>query len=223
MLVAGSGPAVPVLPPKSATEATYEALLGQILRNALPAGTPLQERRLAEALGVSRTPLREALSRLEGEGLVVREPGRTVAVRAITIDDYLDALYVRSLLEPDAAARAPARMASAQVADLRDRVQALLADPAPSADLHWAVDDALHETIASAGGSELMAGIIRGLRRKTRIFNLRQMPDRFVPGCHEHLAILGAMAAGDSEAARAAMARHIENVKTSIIQKLAER
>jgi DNA-binding GntR family transcriptional regulator len=209
--------------PKSTTGATYEALLDRILRKALLPGTLLQERRLAEALGVSRTPLREALSRLEGEGLVVRQPGRALMVKPITINDYLDALDVRRLLEPEAAARSIGRLPAAETDVLREQIQMLLADPTPSPARHWAVDDAVHEAIAAAGGSDLMAGIIRNLRRRTRIFNLTRMPDRFAPGCHEHLAILNAIAAGDAAGAREAMSAHLANVKTSIIQKLTER
>ena len=97
-----------------------------------------------------------------------------------------------------------------------------MANPEPSIRDHWSVDDAVHDAIAQAGGNDLMAGIIQGLRRKTRLFNLKRMPNRFLPGCEEHLALIDAVASGDRRRADQAMAAHIDNVKESILEKLAE-
>ena len=206
---------------KRSTESAYEALLDRILTRNLPPGGLLQERRLADELGVSRTPLREALSRLEGEGLVARTH-RVVTVRQVTITEYIQAVQIRILLEGEAAAQAVGKVSTEELADWQGRIRALMADGRPPAAAHWAVDDTVHEGIAAAGGNELMAAIIRSMRHKTRIFDLKRMPDRFLPGCHEHLAILDALGSGDRERARAAMVAHLENVKTSIIRKLTE-
>ena len=84
------------------------------------------------------------------------------------------------------------------------------------------VDDRLHDLIAVNSGNRMMATMVRDLRRKTRIFNFKRMPERFEPGCQEHLAIIDAIMRGDEVAARAAMSTHIENVKQSIIRKLSE-
>jgi DNA-binding GntR family transcriptional regulator len=181
----------------------------------------LQERRLAEELGVSRTPLREALSRLEGQGFVARTH-RVVMVKQVTITEYIQAVQLRILLEGEAAAQAAGKLAAEELASLRGQIQALMTDGRPPAAVHWTVDDAFHDGIAAAGGNDLMASIIRNLRHKTRIFDLNRMPDRFLPGCREHLAILDALETGSRDAARAAMVGHLENVKTSIIRKLAE-
>ncbi len=206
---------------KRTTESAYGALLDRILTRELAPGTPLQERRLAEELGVSRTPLREALSRLEGEGLVDRTH-RVVTVKQVTITEYIQAVQIRMLLEGEAVFHAVGKLSAEQLADLRRRIEALMVDGRPPAALHWAVDDAFHDGIATAGGNDLMASIIRSLRHKTRIFDLKRMPDRFLPGCREHLVILDALEAGDQKAARAAMVSHLENVKASIIRRLTE-
>src|SRR6218665_2366234 len=87
-------------------EEVYAALLKDILAARLPGGTPIQQRRLALQYEVSRSPMRHALSRLEGEGLLVRDDTAGLVVRTITLRDYLDSLEMRMLLEPAAAAKA---------------------------------------------------------------------------------------------------------------------
>lgn len=208
--------------PVSASDLAYNALLDMILTGALRTGSLLREQALAELVGVSRTPLREALSRLAGEGLVARHGNRSLVVKPITVREYIEALHVRSLLERETAVRAAGRMPVETIEELRSRVEALIADPEPEERDHWAVDDAVHEAIARASNNELMAGMIKGLKRKTHLFDLKRMPNRFLPGCNEHLAVLDAIAAGDGDAAGRAMAAHIENVKASILEKLAE-
>jgi DNA-binding GntR family transcriptional regulator len=61
---------------------------------------------------------------------------------------------------------------------------------------------------------------VRDLRRRTRMFNLKRMPERFLPGCLEHLAIVEALEKRDAPAAQRAMTTHLENTKDSILQKL---
>jgi DNA-binding GntR family transcriptional regulator len=206
----------------SVTAFAYNVLLDRILNRSLPAGTALRERSLAEAVGISRTPLREALSRLEGEGLIVRKADRSVEVRAITVREYIDALHVRRLLESEAASLAAMRMSAEEILDLKSQVECLMKDSNPSPSHHWSVDDNIHLAIARATDNDLMMEIIGNLRHKTRIFNLKRMPDRFMPGCREHLILLDALLARDADAARAAMTTHIDNVKSSILAKLAE-
>ena len=208
--------------PTSASNLAYDTLLDLIVTRTLPAGSVLREQALAETVGVSRTPLREALSRLAGEGLVARQANRSLVVKPITVRDYIEALHVRRLLEVETATRATGRLSAEVIGRLRARVEELMADPKPSVRDHWSVDDAVHDAICLAGGNDLMADIIKSLRRKTRLFNLKRMPNRFVPGCEEHLVLLDAIASGDREAAGEAMAGHIENVKLSILEKLAE-
>src|SRR5688572_27585695 len=83
---------------RSLSEVAYERLLDMLLSGQLVAGSVLQERRLAEALNISRTPIREALSHLEAEGLVTREVGRLMTVRRISVQSYIEILQVRKLL-----------------------------------------------------------------------------------------------------------------------------
>ena len=96
----------------------YTALSDMIRHRRLRAGDAIVEARLAETLGVSRTPLREALQRLEAEAMVVRA-GRSFVVRRVDLGEYLKSLKVRSVLEPEAAALAVGRVPGVQLAAVR--------------------------------------------------------------------------------------------------------
>jgi DNA-binding GntR family transcriptional regulator len=140
----------------------------------------------------------------------------------MTVREFIEALHVRRLLEPEAAALAATRMSAEDILDLKHQVEDLMNQSNPSPGHHWSVDDNIHAAIAGAADNDLMTEIICNLRHKTRIFNLKRMPDRFLPGCREHLILLDALLARDADAARVAMTTHIDNVKASILAKLAE-
>ncbi len=201
---------------------TYERLRDLILSGALPVDSSLQEKRLAEQLGVSRTPVREAVTRLVADGLVVRIGGLTPVVRRLSVDDFVEILHVRRLLEVEAAGRAAEAGGSAELAAIRARIEGFRRE-APTPDIHVAVDDMLHTAIAELAGSRLLADLVKGLRQRTRIFDMGQLPERFAPGIAEHIAVLDAVEARDPEAARAAMRAHLENVLAGVIAHLRRR
>ncbi len=205
---------------KSLGDRAYDQLLDRMLEGTFPAGTLLQERTLAEMLGISRTPVREALAKLESEGFVTRHVGRLLVVREVPMQELMEILHVRTILETEAAGIAAGRIAAADLAGLRDLFQAQLDGPLPDGGNFWAADDRLHGLIVDAAGNAVLADTVRSLRRRTRMFNLKRLPERFVPGCHEHLAIVAALEAGDGTAAREAVATHLDNTRRSILAKL---
>lgn len=204
-------------PNQTLAQTAYEAVLKRILDGTLAAGGPISEGRLAGDLGLSRTPLREAIGRLEGEGLMMRA-GRSVTVRVLSLRDYLEVLHMRRLLECEAAGMAAASMPAETIAALRARVMAMDGDVS-SAD-HWEVDNAIHDGIARATGSALLARTVADLRRQTRMFGRDRIPGRFEAGREEHLRLLDALAARDADAAVAAMREHLDNAKNAIIAEL---
>src|SRR5215218_4696849 len=110
--------------PKSLSERAYCRLRDMILMGQLAPNTSLQERRLAEALNISRTPIREALSRLESEGLVVRQ---------WTVQEYIEILNVRRLLEMEAAGLAAAgRVTREEATRVRTAIHELMDASAPT-------------------------------------------------------------------------------------------
>lgn len=194
----------------------YESIISGIVTRRYAGGDILQEAKIAQALGLSRTPVREALGRLEGEGLLTRR-GRILMVRSVTVKEYLEALALRRMLEGEAVALACGSVPLDALAELRSRVEALTDPKSISPEDHWQLDDDIHLTIAQYSGNDLMAGIIADLRLKTRLFNLKKVPDRFLPGRDEHLALLDALIEQRADIARAAMLRHLDNVRNGIL------
>lgn len=196
------------------TDAAYRTVLGKILSHELPGGSVIQERKLAESMGVSRTPMREALGRLEGEGLLVRLTERLLTVRVITLEDYLHSLDVRAMVEPQAAALALRALKSEDLRHFDAELAALAAEEGSEQEArHWRFDDLLHETLAERSGNPFLAKTIREMRRYTKIFERQTVPARNKPGIDDHRRILAALATGRPDKVRDAMAEHIRNVR----------
>lgn len=205
---------------RSLSEQAYDQLLDKILRGDLPSGTVLQERSLADSLQISRTPIREALGRLENEGVIVRHLGRIIMVREISVQEIMDVLHIRSMLETEAVTLANGHIAIEELERLRGQFELLKNDPEPDPADHWQLDDALHNLIADASGNIVLSEMVRSLRRRTRMFNLKRMPERYGPGREEHLALIDALVRQDVQAARQAMITHLDNTRQSILRKL---
>lgn len=196
----------------------YGAVLDMILRGTIAAGEPVTERLIAARLGMSRTPVREAVRRLEGEGTLERQRGGALIVRPYSMETFLHALAVRRLLEGEAARLAAGKIAPAVIAEARQRIARLrvegLGDAARRDDRDF------HAAVAEASGNPVLASTIGDLRKRTAMFRLGRLPERVDQVCDEHLAIVAALAAGDGEAARTAMQTHIDNVRAHLLQRL---
>lgn len=203
----------------------YEQLLDLIMSGALKPGTMIHERRLAEHLNMSRTPLRDALLMLERDGLVSRHGRSGLQIRHLDLAAFMDNLAIRRLLESEAARIAAGRVAPDLLDDIRARLAAMLAcaaaaTPPDRAEVR-AIDEDLHAAITRAAANAQMEEIIRTLRRQTLIFDLRSVPERLEDTCREHLAVVDALAAGSGEAAADAMRTHLDGVRQSIVARLA--
>jgi DNA-binding GntR family transcriptional regulator len=195
-------------------DTAYQSLLGKILSHDMPGGTVIQERKLAESMNISRTPMRDALGRLEGEGLLVRLTERLLSVRVITLDDYLHSLDLRAMMEPQAAALCVPRMTAELLGGLEGALGRLAAYQGLELDdRHWQFDDLLHETIAEKSGNPFLFKVIREMRRYTKIFERQTVPARQRPGIDDHRRLLAALATGRPDKAREVMADHIRNVR----------
>ncbi|MFB2551469.1 GntR family transcriptional regulator [Ensifer soli] len=203
-------------------EMAYERLLDMMIRRELAVNTVLQERPLAEFLKISRTPLRHALNRLENEGFLDRTPGRALVVKAFSTRELIETLHVRAVLEMEATRLSIGRIPPAELDASERDIILLLASDTPTAEDDWRIDSRFHGMIAQYSGNAVLAGMIETLRLKTHMFNMFRVPERFEVGHREHLAIIDALRRGDAEAARNGIRGHIDNVKTSIIDKLSE-
>ncbi|WP_176082772.1 GntR family transcriptional regulator [Martelella sp. HB161492] len=194
------------------TTLTYNAISDMIRDRRLKGGHVIVEARLAELLGISRTPLREALQRLEGEGMVRKGQGRNYVVRKVDIGEYLQSLRLRLLIEPEAAALAIPLVPRRLLDSIRAEIDALMGATAYHTDAHWFSDDRLHNMIIDFCGNAVMGKVLTELRVTTRLFEIDRLKDRLQPDSTEHLAILAAMEAGDAAATRQTVAAHVESL-----------
>jgi DNA-binding GntR family transcriptional regulator len=191
----------------------HRAISEMIRDRRLRGGEPIIEARLAEALGISRTPLREALQRLEGEGLVRKVANRSYMVRLVDLGEYLHSLKVREILEGEAATLAIGNIPGETLAATRHEIEALRFSTSYHTQAHWQSDDNLHGLSVEHCGNPVMADMIRALRVTTRLFEIARLKDRVEPDSAEHLAILAALEAGDRRAARAAVQQHCRSLR----------
>ena len=206
----------------SLAERAHRALMGMILSGELAPTEVITERQIALQLGISRTPLREAIRRLEGARLLERQRSGMLVVRALPIEEYISILDVRRVLESEAARLAAGQIAPEEITRLRKRAEAVLALP-EDAPIPAAVEDEdLHLLIADAAGNPVLEEMILGLRTRTSMFRFGRFPSRRRDVMRDHLAILDALAAGNAQAAREAMEHHIDEVRATIIARLTD-
>jgi DNA-binding GntR family transcriptional regulator len=202
------------------TEQVHGQLIDLLVSGELRPGDIITERRMAERLKASRTPIREALGRLEAEGLVYKQPSRGVTVSPFSTEAFVDILNVRQLLEAEAAWLAAGAIPSERIAEIREALRTLSQTPHPTLSEIWRTDDLLHGAIADASGNALMAAMIRDLRRRTHVFNVYRnaISPKYSAEADEQLLV--AVESGDRQRARDAMAQHIEAVKLALIERL---
>src|SRR5690606_16377195 len=127
--------------------------------------------------------------------------------------------FLRLELEPFAA-RAAVRLPPAKVDAMDARVRALMAAGPEVDDAQWRTDKDFHNMLAQEAGNRTIAATIEALHRRTCVFDHTQVPDRFVKGCEEHLAILDAVRSGDADAVVAALTRHLENARDAVLERM---
>jgi DNA-binding GntR family transcriptional regulator len=198
----------------SMADRAYDYLTDRLSNGSLRGGDVIQESRLAEKLSLSRTPIRDALGRLEGEGLLERS-GRALVVRRVSIKEFLDMLHVRRLIEPEAAFLAAGKMDTALLADLKQKVLAA-PENQTSADL-FALDESIHLNIANSLRNDCLADLVRNLRRRTRLFELTEFPGKNRSDRTEHLKLIEALIANNAEAARNAMLEHLDILREEVV------
>lgn len=191
----------------------HRSITTMIRDRRLKGGETIIEARLADTLGISRTPLREALQRLEGEGLVRKVANRSYVVRHVDLGEYLQSLKVREILEGEAATLAVGLIPAEKMTATRDEIEALRFSPNYLTDAHWQSDDNLHGLYIDHCGNPVMAEMIRALRVTTRLFEIARLQDRLVPDSTEHLAILDALEFGDKRASRTTVQSHCRSLR----------
>lgn len=201
---------------RTTTELVVDALRDRIMAGEFAPGTPLRQELIAEQLGVSRIPVREALRLLSAEGLVDTIAHRGAFVSMLSAQEVRELFDVRLRLEPwlfrDAALQATdadLHKAEAIVAQMD------VAEPALWGQLNWQ----LHEQLYQAAQKPSTLGIIRALHEKSeRYFRLQVVNAPIRQQSHqEHLAMIDCCRWRDADRAEAALTRHIEQAATQIL------
>jgi len=194
----------------------YRKVMDLIVQRELTGGDALVEGRLADTLDVTRTPLREALVRLEGEGLLVKQANRSFVVRTVSAAEFFQSLKVRQYLETKAAVNAVGRTDLRQVEAFRKRIRRLAKIEQQSPE-HWLLDNDLHNWLVDSAGNAVLARVVRGLRITTQLFEIGRPFDRAQGDAREHLAILEALEACDARAAEDAVLTHLRNIEREVL------
>ena len=199
----------------------YERLKDDIRSNRLPPGFQAPEPEIAERLGMSRTPVREALIRLEAEGLVELIPRRGARVMPVTREDMREIYDILTALEPEAAAQLAERRPDA--ATLQPLVDAT-ADMEAALDAEdldaWAdADDRFHRKLLDLQGNKRLQGFVEELfdqAHRARIVTLR-LRAKPVQSTRDHRDVLEALAAGDAGQARNIFRIHRQRAATELL------
>jgi DNA-binding GntR family transcriptional regulator len=208
-----------------ASDRAYVALREEILDGRLAAGTVLGEVEQSARLGVSRTPLREALSRLAADQLVASHSGRGVIVTDVPVGRIVEIFEVRGALE-EQAARLAARRRDVGVFEGLQRelrhAHELIDDADPSRHEYYALVARLDVAIDAAEGNPLLVATLSGVR--THVARIRRLshddPDRLREAALEHLMIVDAIVDGSESLAAHATRLHLHRSLKHILASL---
>ncbi|MEM6325195.1 MAG: GntR family transcriptional regulator [Pseudomonadota bacterium] len=198
--------------PLTLSEKARRDLTRMIERREFRSGQPIVEAQLAHRLGISRTPLRQALQRLESEGLLRKHEGRSYVVRRVDLKEYLQSLKVREILEAEAATLSIGRIDPADLARVRRHLHAVQEREPYDMLAHWMSDDEVHDLYIGQCGNDVLLGLLQSLRVTTKLFEVERLAERLKPDSQQHEAILDALEAGDAEAARRAIVFHLKSL-----------
>ena len=207
-----------------ASERAVDALREHILRGDFPAGARLGEVELAERLGVSRTPVREALARLAAEGLVEIAPNRGARVASWTVAELESVFDLRAALEPRLTALAVPNATPADI-DVLDELateMVRVGSPAPDQDLDALVplNRRFHSRLVTMAGHPAMALALAGAVQTPIV--LRNFhtydPASLRRSLAHHVEIVAALRAGDPAWAAAVMTAHIHNARAAMVR-----
>ncbi len=202
----------------SLADQVFEKLETDILSGQYQRGVLLTELELCEALGVSRTPVREALRRLQQEHLI-EDAGKGIRVLGITPEDLEDIMEMRLRLEGFAAARAAERITEEQLKELADTLdlQEFYLTKHDSGHIKQ-MDSQFHDLVYKFSGSMMIYDTLSPLHKKVQRYRQKSVENnsRAEASVQEHREIFDAIAAHDADKAADAILRHTQNAKNHI-------
>jgi len=213
--------------PVRASDRAYRALRDEIIEWRLVPGTILGEVEQAARLGVSRTPLREALSRLMTDGLVASQSGRGLVVTNVSVSNIRQLFDVRKALEVKAVRLAAAQHTGTVFAELEHEFEAvpeLLARDDSDRSAYFDLVRRFDDAVDGAVNNDYLIGALNSLR--THLVRVRRLakdnPQRLTAAAQEHLLIVQAIVARDPELAAHATHVHLHHALTSALAMAAD-
>ncbi|HWI55315.1 MAG TPA: GntR family transcriptional regulator [Desulfobacteria bacterium] len=210
---------------KPLREIVFETLREAIISATLKPGERLMEIQLAEEMGVSRTPVREAIRKLELEGFVVMVPRKGAYVAGISMKDIADVFEIRAAMEGLAAGLAAERITEEELEQL-ERILVKVGESVQNNNLEKLieVDTEFHETLYKACRNERLVQIVSNLREQIQRFRTASLstPGRMQFALQEHKKIVEAVSERNAELAQALAREHIENAENSMLEVLNE-
>ncbi len=208
--------------PDSLTAVAYQAIKSEILSNHLRSGDPLPLERFVQELGLSRTPLREAILRLEKEGLVEVRPRMGTFVSHLNLREIQEMYEVRRELEGLAARLAAGRINSERLAEVERELTAHKLNGNVNYPALSEAGQGLHRLIVESCGNLVLARFIRSLQDHfTRFRSLSlDIPDKILSSHREHLQILKALKQGDGAKAEKLVQDHFDHAGRFLLESL---
>ena len=201
-------------------EIVYEELKRQILVGEIAPGTRMREVELAEDMGVSRTPVREAIRKLEKEGLVTIEPRRGAYASDISIKDMVDVLEVRQMLEGMAASMAAQKVTEEEKLDFVEANSAYK-NAVKKGNIEEIIryDELFHQLIVSYSGNKTLNQLLSQVQELALRFRYIYYDDfsRYENMPVEHEEIEEAIISGDTQKAKVVAEEHVERLKKFVI------
>jgi len=202
-------------PARTAHPQTADALRHAILTGTLPPGTKVSEQEIADAIGTSRQPVREAFLRLSAEGLLDIRPQRGTFVSKITVAEVLDARFVREAVEADLIRLACKHTNATAIAGLRDLLTAQAA--APDAAQFMALDESFHRAIAQIAGKARAWDHLQRLKSQMDRVRFLQLQDFPIPTLiAQHSAMVDAIETQNPAQAEATLRAHLRLIEADL-------
>ena len=214
---------------RSQAERVYAGLREQLLRGDLPAGRRLVEQQLAADFNTSRTPVREALRRLEGDGHIVRDRGGGLSPSAPSVKSMRELYEVRVAIEELVARRAATSGDRALLESIARDWRELETGwkdgrDGPRGPDFVHVDEAFHIALAAASGNDVAEVLLRDMNDRIRILRVHDFTtdDRIASTITEHLEIIGCVLDRDADAAAAFMRAHVQRSALVVRERVGE-
>lgn len=206
---------------KPLREIVFESLREAIINGHLEPGERMMEIQLADEMGVSRTPVREAIRKLELEGFVVMIPRKGAYVAGISLKDIADVFEIRAALESLAAALAAERITEEELEALeRSLVKVGECTEANDLEALITVDTDFHDILYKASRNERLVQIVSNLREQIQRFRMTSLsqPGRMKDALEEHRKLVEALSERNIELARTLAREHIEYAENSMLE-----